>query len=196
MKNYQLLNILCKNIRNGKFNDKRYRMQRGYYGNLLQTMPTFCSYGTIGFSVTIWWNGSMHDQTEVHYDWEMKELEIEDSTFGRMDYRDFINLLYLDENSITLESTEVWDDEPRSVELETYTDAGEDMIIDLTEPSKEKLDEYIDNFDINENVMMWWRDGEDAAHKSGVPYDNIKDHYEDYENYLKWLKKVAKLMPY
>ena len=196
MKNYQLLNILCKNIRNGKFNDKRYRMQRGYYGNLLQTMPTFCSYGTIGFSVTIWWNGCMHDQTEVHYDWEMKELEIEDSTFGRMDYRDFINLLYLDENSITLESTEVWDDEPRSVELETYTDAGEDMIIDLEKPTKDCLQKYIDDFDINEKVMLWWENGADYAHSKGVPFDNIRDHYTDYEDWLKELQGVCNAMPY
>lgn len=196
MKNYQVLNILCKNIRNGKFDDKRYRTQKNYYGNLLQTMPTFCSYGTIGFSATIWWKGDMHDQTTIHYDWEMKELEIEDSTFERMCYKDFINLLYLDENDITLVSTEVWDEEPRSVELETYTDAGEDMIIDLEEPTKQCLLRYVDDFDINEKVMLWWENGAEHAHSKGVPFDNIKDHYTDYEDFLKWLEKVANGMPH
>ena len=45
------------------------------------------------------------------------------------------NLSILEDNNINLTSEKIWDDEPFSVELETYTDAGEDMIINLEEPT-------------------------------------------------------------
>lgn len=104
------------------------------------------------------------------------------------------NLAILEENGICLSSAPVWDNKPNSVELETYTDAGEDMIIDLDEPSKKCLLEYCDDFDIDENVMLWWRNGADAAHASGVPFDNPREHYEDYESYLSELRRVANLL--
>lgn len=105
------------------------------------------------------------------------------------------NLAILEENGIYLSSEKLWDNEPFSVELETYTDSGEDMIIDLEEPTRECLQKYIDDFDANEEVMMWWRNGKDEAHKKGVPFSNIKDHYEDYESYLERLKEVCGLLP-
>lgn len=197
MKTYQFLNILCKSMKSGRFNEKRYRQQCKYYGHTISTMPTFCSYGTIGYSVNIWLNGNIHEQINVHYDWEMNKLEISDNTFGRWDYRDFINLLVLDENSVTKENdTPVWEEHPRSVELETYTSGGEDMIFNLEEPTRESLQEYIDNFDINENVLLWWREGEDYAHAKGVPFDNIEDHYNDYREYLEGLQQVCNALPY
>ncbi len=101
------------------------------------------------------------------------------------------NLAYLEGNDITLCGDELWDDKPWSVELETYTDAGEDMIIDLEEPTKECLKKYIDDFDINEEVMLWWENGYDAARAKGVPFANIRDHYDDYENYLKRLQAIC-----
>ena len=36
---------------------------------------------------------------------------------------------YLAVNDIALIGTKIWADKPLSVELETYTDAGEDMIV-------------------------------------------------------------------
>lgn len=192
MNKIQFLKLFCKNIKSGKFNDKKYRAQRSYYGHTIQTQPTFSSYGTIGYSVTIFWNGNTHDQVRLYYDWELNELDIECNTFGRWNYMDYINLLILDENSITKESNEpVWEDHPRSVELETYTDGGEDMIISLEEPTRESLQEYINNFDINETVMLWWREGEDTARANGVPFDNIADHYGDYSDYLETLQAVC-----
>lgn len=197
MKNYQFLNIFCKNIKSGKFDDKKYRAQRSYYNNMVSTMPTFCSYGTIGYSVDIWLDGDIHNQVTLHYDWELDKLEIEDNVFGRMDYRHYINLLVLDDNSITKENKEpVWNEHPASVELETYTDGGEDMIIYLEEPTRKSLQEYINNFDINETVMLWWRGGEAEARAKGVPFDNIADHYGDYSDYLETLQAVCNLMPY
>ena len=101
------------------------------------------------------------------------------------------NLEILEENSIYLSSSPAWDDKPNSVELETHTDAGEDMIICLDEPSRECLLEYCDDFDIDEQVMLWWQNGRDAARAKGVPFNNTREHYEDYEAYLAELRRVA-----
>ena len=103
-------------------------------------------------------------------------------------------MLYLADNDINAASDEpAWTSLPRSVELECYTDAGEDMIIDLEDPSKEKLQEYINDFDINEEVSKWWENGMPGE---GVPFSNMKEHYEDYEGYLEWLQEVCDKMPY
>lgn len=101
-----------------------------------------------------------------------------------------ININILAENNINLISIP-WENFIYSGELETYTNAGEDMIICLEEITKEKLEEYIENFDINEEVLMWWENGIHKAHEKGVPFNNIKDHYDDYEAYLKNLRSVA-----
>lgn len=104
------------------------------------------------------------------------------------------NIQYLEDNDIRF-CGNAYNDK-FSAELETYTDAGEDMIITLEVLSKECLQKYINDFDINENVMLWWGDGEDAAHERGVPFTDIKDHYEDYENYIENLQKICDEMPY
>ena len=195
MNKIQFLNIFCKNIKSGKFNEKKYRTARAYYGHTVETQPTFCSYGTIGYSATVFWNDDTHDQVHLHYDWEFDKLDIECNTFGRWDYKDYINLLILDEHSITKENSKpVWKDHARSVELETYTEGGEDMIISLEEPTRESLQEYIDDFDINDTVMLWWRDGEDAARANGVPFESIADHCDDYRAYLGNLQAVCNLL--
>lgn len=85
------------------------------------------------------------------------------------------------------------EDEPFSAELESYTSAGGDMIISMEELSKEKLQEYIDGFDINYEVVIWWQNGKKG---NGVPFDNIKQHYEDLEDWLNWLQKICDNMPY
>ena len=79
------------------------------------------------------------------------------------------------------------DDKPHSVELECYTDAGEDMIIDLEEISADALEEYVNNFDINYNVSIWWVDGEKGR---GVPFENQAEQVEDYKKYLARLRDV------
>lgn len=105
------------------------------------------------------------------------------------------NLEILEENDIRVcGEGPVWENKPNSVELETYTDAGEDMIICLDEPSKKCLQDYCDDFDIDDEVMLWWKNGRDAAHEKGVPFNNIREHYEDYEAYLTELRRVAELL--
>lgn len=179
------LKRLCKAILSGRFNEEKYRQRKNYYGIEIQTKPLFASYGTIGFSVQVY----AEEQYNIQYDWELKDL-----TINEMHYKHVINLLYLEDNDISkTNESPVWKNHPDSVELECYTDAGEDMIINLEEPTKEKLQEYIDDFDINDEVLMWWQNGEKG---NGVPFDNIKDHYQDYEDYLKWLQKICDKMPY
>lgn len=170
----------------GRFDEIKYRTRGLWYGTEIMTMPLFCSYGKIGYTVTVY---GEHEQHELSNDWELDEL-----TIDQMPYKDFINLLHLEEDDIVCVSDEpVWDRYPRSVELECYTDAGEDMIIDLKKPTKKCLQEYIDDFDINESVMMWWQNGQPG---DGVPFDNIMDHAEDYKSYLHRLQNACNRMPY
>ena len=103
------------------------------------------------------------------------------------------NIKILEENDVQL-STPVWENKPNSVELRTYTGGGGDMIICLEEPSKKELLDYVDGFDIDEQVMLWWQNGKDAAHDRGVPFSNIREHYEDYEAYLNELRRIAELL--
>lgn len=174
------LKRLCKAILADRFNEKNYRTGKRYYGRRIITNPMFSSYGTIGFSA------SVYDERDIcycdlQYDWELNELLIDE-----MDYRDYFNLRYLDECGISKMDGEDG--------LSCYTPNGdEEMFIRLEKPRKEYLQEYIDNFDINYNVMMWWPNGQKG---SGVPFDNIKEHYEDYEEWLQWLQKVCDGMPY
>ncbi|MCI6119427.1 MAG: hypothetical protein MR717_09140 [Prevotella sp.] len=103
------------------------------------------------------------------------------------------NIAILEENGFKYCGT-AWDKFPLSAELETYTDGGEDMIISLEAVTREKFEEYIENFDVNENVLMWWKEGLETARKMRVPFNNIKEHYEDYEKFLERLRNIAKLL--
>ena len=80
-----------------------------------------------------------------------------------------------------------WGNKPHSVELEGYSDAGENMIVNLEDISNDALQEYIDNFDIDYNVAMWWPNGKPA---SGVPFDNQGEHVDDYEQWLAQMKDI------
>ena len=180
------LDRLCRNIIAGKFNEKGYRRRKRYYGVEISTEPIFCSYGTIGFTVTVYC-GSCYD---IKYDGELNSLTIDD-----VFWKDYLNIMFLSENDVRAEGDmPVHKSLPRSVEFYCFTDAGEDMCFVLDEPTKHYMQEYIDGFDINENVLFWWNEGTPAGRK--VPFDNIKEHYEDYEAYLKRLQEVCNKMPY
>lgn len=122
------------------------------------------------------------DGTEIH---DIAELR------GMAEFKK--NIDYLEENDISYCGDCGWDNLPYQADLETYTDAGEDMIIGLEKVDKEHLQEYIDGFDINEKVALWWSNGEKG---DGVPFDNMKEQYEDYEAYLDRLQEVCDGMPY
>jgi len=103
------------------------------------------------------------------------------------------NLAYLKDSGFVLhEVGNVWDNCPFSAEIENYTDAGGDMMINLEVVDKEHLEEYIDNFDINDEVISWWRNGKNTS----LPFNNIREHYNDVEQWLSNLEEVCDYMPY
>lgn len=171
------LKRLCKAILARRFNDENYRQRKSWYGKDIQTEPLFSSYGTIGFTVSVY--DCYEHICTVQWDGELNHLEIDD-----IPWKEYINILYLEDYDITSTGDN---------ELECYTDAGEDMIISLDKVLKKNLQEYIDDFDINGNVLMWWQNGEPGK---GVPFDNVKEHYEDYEAYHEQLQKVCDNMPF
>jgi hypothetical protein len=97
------------------------------------------------------------------------------------------NIKVLEKNGIALISND-----GESYEFEAFTPAGGDMVIILDEPSKEKLQDYVDNFDINEEVLMWWRDGSGA----GLPFANVRDHYNDLEEYIDHIDDICDMLDY
>lgn len=103
------------------------------------------------------------------------------------------NLAYLKEKGINLFSEDIWGNLLVCVELESHTDAGSEMIMALEEPTRECLIRYADNFDITGEVLLWWQGGDRG---SGVPFSNIKEHYEDIEKWVARLKTIAMGMPY
>lgn len=80
-----------------------------------------------------------------------------------------------------------WEENPQSVELNCSTGAGEDMVINLEKISVDALEEYVNGFDINYEVSLWWPDGKPGR---GVPFDNQAEQVEDYEDYLAWLRDI------
>ncbi len=95
------------------------------------------------------------------------------------------NIEVLEENGI-----EFINQDGESYEFEAFTPAGGDMVIILDEPSKEELEKYVDNFDINEEVLMWWSNGRG----NGLPFANIRDHYNDLEKYIDHIDDVCDLL--
>lgn len=184
---YKYLKRLANAILENRFNESKYSTRKEYYGVEICTMPLFASYGQIGYKVSVYNDG--HHEHSLSYDWELKKL-----TIDGIPYQDAINLLYLEDNDITkLNDSPIWENHPRSVELECYTDAGGDMIIIIEEPTQDKFQEYIDNFDIDEEVCLYWKNG---ANGNGVPFNNIREHYNDLEDWLKWLQSICNKMPY
>lgn len=102
------------------------------------------------------------------------------------------NKAYLDGVNLTFLAN-AWDNEPFSAELESYTDSGGDMIVNLEVLDKEHLQDYIDNFDINDEVILWWRDDTQGTR---LPFSNIKQHYEDLEEWLDELQEICDDMPH
>ena len=87
---------------------------------------------------------------------------------------------------------QAWDDKPFSAELDCYTNAGENIVVSLEDLTRDALVEYLNDFDINERVVMWWRDGKDPS----VPFNNVRDPYDDYEEWVDKMRSIANSMPY
>lgn len=104
------------------------------------------------------------------------------------------NINYLSDNGIEMSSTPAYEEKPFSVELQTNTPAGEDMIICLEEPTREEMQSYIDNFDIDENVALWWPNGHKMEDK-GLPFNSMSEQIDDYKEYLEWLQDICDRWP-
>lgn len=63
---------LCRNIISGRFNWQKYLTPGQYFGREICTIPLFCSYGQIGYSVFF----PFSDEPYIDYDWEFNRLDI------------------------------------------------------------------------------------------------------------------------
>lgn len=98
------------------------------------------------------------------------------------------NLEAFEKHNIHKVNTEpLYEGYPQSVEMELYTDAGEDILIDLEKPTRDCLLQWIEDFDINDEVVKWWT----SDRRDSLPFNNIKEHYEDYEAMIDKLLKLA-----
>ncbi len=104
------------------------------------------------------------------------------------------NIAYLETKEIHYHG-KAWNDKPWSAELTCSTDAGGDMVINLEVLDPEHFYEYIDDFDIDEEIMLWWQSGKEAARQKGLPFDNIGDHYRDLQEWLDYLRAALEDWP-
>lgn len=72
----RLIRRLFNAIIGNRFNAEKYGGGGTWYGMTIQTQELFASYGQIGF--TVWSPYSESFDIEISYDWEMKELTIDD----------------------------------------------------------------------------------------------------------------------
>ena len=73
-----------------------------------------------------------------------------------------------------------------SLELNTYTKGGVNMIITLNPPVTESFQEYVDMFDVDEEIDL---------HREMDMYKHnftIRQSLDDFENYLEWLESLLK----
>lgn len=84
-------------------------------------------------------------------------------------------------------------EEAGEIELESYTDGGGDMIItiDVSDDWKKEFKDYVEDFDIDNEVSLWWPDGQPGR---GVPFNNIRELYDDIEDWVNWLKDIIRVM--
>ncbi len=82
---------------------------------------------------------------------------------------------------------------PSGIEIESYTDAGGDQIvtIDVRTDWKRDFIRYVEDYDMDEEVILWWPNGKPGR---GVPFANIREHYEDLEDWLNWMKDIASII--
>lgn len=86
-------------------------------------------------------------------------------------------------------SRELYFETPLSRELYFKTPFGGDFGITVEEVTREKVLEYLNDYDVNEECVLWWNNGKS-------PFSNIKALYEDIEQWLEDFKKIAYNMPY
>lgn len=63
--------------------------------------------------------------------------------------------------------------------------------LDVSEDWKKAFKDYVEGFDVDNEVIIWWPNGKPGK---GVPFDNIRDLYDDIEDWLDWLKNIVRVM--
>jgi hypothetical protein len=99
------------------------------------------------------------------------------------------NLAYLENAGVVVSEDAAWINCPFSRELYFETPSGGDFGITVEEVTREKVLEYLDDYDVNEECILWWNSGKS-------PFSNIKALYEDIEQWLEDFKEIAYNMPY
>lgn len=99
------------------------------------------------------------------------------------------NVRYLEDNQVQVSNEPCWENKKYSRELYFSTDAGGDFSICVEEVTKDKVFEYLDDFDINNETLLWWNSGR-------APFSDIKALYEDIEKWVENFKAIAYKMPY
>ena len=96
------------------------------------------------------------------------------------------NVVYLEDYYISVHET------GNQFELNNHSRAGGDMVIILDTLDKKSLISHLENFNINEEVLLWWED----KRGSKTPFNNVKEHYEDLEEWRDEYLRIARDMPY
>ncbi len=99
------------------------------------------------------------------------------------------NIIYLENVGVVVSEDVSWRNYPFSRELYFETPSGGDFGISVEEVTREKVLEYLDDYDVNEECILWWNSGNSS-------FSNIKALYEDIKQWLEDFKKIAYNMPY
>ena len=99
------------------------------------------------------------------------------------------NQKYLEEHGVILLDKIVLYEHPYSRELFKYTDGGGDFSLFVESLDRECVLATLESFDVNEATSMW-------CSGSGVPFNNIRDLYDDIFKWKEDFIQIAKGMPY
>lgn len=99
------------------------------------------------------------------------------------------NIAYLNNNDVYVTDEPLWDNIPQSRELYYRTPSGGDFSICVDELSQECVLSALHDVDVNETTLLWWNGGI-------TPFANIKDLYDDIEQWKEGFIEIANSMPY
>ena len=99
------------------------------------------------------------------------------------------NVAYLEENNVTVVDEPCWANMPYSRELYYRTPSDGDFSICVDELTSVDLTGRLYDFDVSEETARWWQSGR-------TPFTDIKDLYEDIDEWKQNFIKIAEGMPY
>lgn len=99
-----------------------------------------------------------------------------------------LNAAYLEENGCFV-SSNVCGNMPMSAEVYFNTPSGGDFSVDVEELTKEEVLNYLRGYDVSAETCLWWN-----AEKK--PFSNIRELYNDIDEWRKNFIEIAEKMPY